>query len=746
MGEQARRSGLVALAIGLVGLAYLPLFSDRAWVAPTVLTVLLILGTGWALRTARASTALIILSQVLVLVMWASIRFADSTTFLNVVPTRATFTDLMSLGTNAVTSSLSSTVPTATTPGLILVTALGIGLVAFSVDAYALTLNFPALAGLPLLAMFLVPAVAIPGGTAWPFFAAAAVGFLVLLAYARADAVARWGTLREGQVVSPDGVLARRLGAIALGAAVLVPALVPLPGLTHSLFKGGPGAGASTVARQSPTPSIDPVINLAAFLNFPSNTPVFTYRTNAKDLPYFRLAVLNTTGGEVWTPTTSSSPIGPSGLPEGQATPTDQPATTRVVGSGEIGGLHEMPAPDLTTAVQTDQAGWYVDANNDTIEGASNNFTSQNYTVTSFDNSPSVAALVSTTQSPSVALSKDVRNAALLVPSDVSPAVATLARTITAGSPNELVTALRLQNYFLNNFTYDSNYHPTNTNDPLTDFLTAKRGYCQQFATTFATMARILGLPTRVVVGFTPGSLGSNSVWTVGVQDFHAWPEVYFPQAGWVRFEPTPRADGQLVLPSYAQLAAVNGQTTQIGESTLTKLAQADLKLQRDRRAEDINTADVTAPPVAPVPHAAGTKWEWVVGLLILLLITLTAIRPPLIRMWRRRRRLHAAAVAGSVEPSWSEVRDSAIDFGYAWSDADSPRVAAAKLRASLDDPVAMDRLAAAVERERYSTGAVSNVQTAHDVRTIRRGLADHQLPHVRLLAWLRPQSLRRPR
>ncbi len=744
MGEQTKRSGLVALAIGLVGLAYLPLFSDHKWIAPTALTVLLVLGTGWALRVARASTALIILSQVLVLVMWASIRFADSTTFLHVIPTRATFTELMSLGTNAVTSSLSSTVPTATTPGLILVTALGIGLVAFSVDAYALTLSFPALAGLPLLAMFLVPAVAIPGGTAWPFFGAAAVGFLVLIAYSRADAVARWGTLRQGQVVSPDGVLARRLGAIALGTALLIPALVPMPGLTHSLFKGGPGKGASTVARQSPAPSIDPVINLAAFLNFPSNTPVFSYRTDATEPQYFRLSVLDTTGGEVWEPLPSGIELEANKLPEGQVQPTAAPATTRVLGSGEINGLHELPAPDVTIAFTTSESGWYVDARHDTIESSGNSFTAQSYTVTSYANSPSIAALTSTKQAQTAALSPDARTADLRVPSDVTPGVVGLAHQIVSGSPNELVSALRLQNYFLNHFTYDSNYHPS-TNDPLTDFLAAKRGYCQQFATTFATMARILGFPTRVVVGFTPGTQGASGVWTVGVQDFHAWPEVYFPQAGWVRFEPTPRADGQVVLPTYAQLTSVDGQATRVGDNALTKLAQVDLKLERDRRAEDTNSADVTAPPAIPVTRQAGTEWEWVVGLLILLLIALTAIRPPLVRAWRRRRRLHAGAIAGSVEPSWSEVRDSAIDFGYAWSDADSPRVAAAKLRASLDDPVAMDRLAAAVERERYTQATTSNVETARDVRTIRRGLADRRLPHVRVLAWLRPQSLRRP-
>jgi hypothetical protein len=67
-----------------------------------------------------------------------------------------------------------------------------------------------------------------------------------------------------------------------------------------------------------------------------------------------------------------------------------------------------------------------------------------------------------------------------------------------------------------------------------------QRGYCDYYATAFAVLARLNGLPTRFALGYAPGSWDPTAqAWTVTAADAHAWPEVYFPQVGWVRFEPT---------------------------------------------------------------------------------------------------------------------------------------------------------------------------------------------------------------
>ena len=75
--------------------------------------------------------------------------------------------------------------------------------------------------------------------------------------------------------------------------------------------------------------------------------------------------------------------------------------------------------------------------------------------------------------------------------------------------------------------------------EPLARFLETKRGYCIQFSSAMIMLARAAGIPARMAVGFLPGVAdGDDQV--VRVSDAHAWPELYFPRLGWVRFEPTP--------------------------------------------------------------------------------------------------------------------------------------------------------------------------------------------------------------
>ena len=66
-------------------------------------------------------------------------------------------------------------------------------------------------------------------------------------------------------------------------------------------------------------------------------------------------------------------------------------------------------------------------------------------------------------------------------------------------------------------------------------------GYCQYYASAMITMLRSLGIPARLVVGFTPGDWDAQrGIWIVRAKHYHAWPEVYFPGYGWVEYEPTP--------------------------------------------------------------------------------------------------------------------------------------------------------------------------------------------------------------
>ncbi len=115
------------------------------------------------------------------------------------------------------------------------------------------------------------------------------------------------------------------------------------------------------------------------------------------------------------------------------------------------------------------------------------------------------------------------------------------ARRITegAGSPYAAVLAIESWLRQRGGFVYDEQ-PPISDRPPLIQFVTtSRRGYCQHFAGAMAVMARLLGIPARVAVGFTSGRFEEDA-WLVNDHDAHAWVEVWFPQYGWVPFDPTP--------------------------------------------------------------------------------------------------------------------------------------------------------------------------------------------------------------
>jgi transglutaminase-like putative cysteine protease len=131
----------------------------------------------------------------------------------------------------------------------------------------------------------------------------------------------------------------------------------------------------------------------------------------------------------------------------------------------------------------------------------------------------------------------------------------------TADAQTAYGQILALQNRFRNgNFSYTQDVEPVEGTDPILHFLTeSKSGFCQQFATAMAVMARALGYPARVAVGFREGErLGDT--YTVDSRDAHAWVEVFFPGYGWLPFEPTPsRANPIETIPGSYSNATTTG-------------------------------------------------------------------------------------------------------------------------------------------------------------------------------------------
>jgi transglutaminase-like putative cysteine protease len=126
------------------------------------------------------------------------------------------------------------------------------------------------------------------------------------------------------------------------------------------------------------------------------------------------------------------------------------------------------------------------------------------------------------------------------------PRVWELARRITASQPTVYDQAAAVERYLQTNYAYTLNLPAAMPADPVAYFLWESRaGHCEFFASAMAVLLRTLGIPARLVNGFLQGHYNDVSgQYTVRASDAHTWVEVYFPDYGWVPFDPTP-ADGR---------------------------------------------------------------------------------------------------------------------------------------------------------------------------------------------------------
>ena len=117
-----------------------------------------------------------------------------------------------------------------------------------------------------------------------------------------------------------------------------------------------------------------------------------------------------------------------------------------------------------------------------------------------------------------------------------------LARRLALGAPTVFEAARRIERHLER--AYDYSERPPRRRYPLEAFLFRDRaGYCQQFSGAMALMLRMVGIPARVVSGFSPGSLNRDTgEYRVRDLDAHSWVEVFFNGIGWVTFDPTPAA------------------------------------------------------------------------------------------------------------------------------------------------------------------------------------------------------------
>jgi hypothetical protein len=216
----------------------------------------------------------------------------------------------------------------------------------------------------------------------------------------------------------------------------------------------------------------------------------------------------------------------------------------------------------------------------------------QHYTITSYVSSADTKALRSVlmpVDSPHIQFSDtfngqypltyfipEVLADYLQLPKDLDPNIAVLARQITANAPTMYDKVLALETYLRTNFSYDVNVHFPAGQEAVSWFLfrSNHKGFCNYFSTTMAVMARSLGIPARVVVGYTSGQLDPkhhNRV--IYGTDAHSWTQIYFAGYGWVNFEPSAgfstfqRPNPGQFLPGTSNTIPVGGLTPNQGKN-----------------------------------------------------------------------------------------------------------------------------------------------------------------------------------
>ncbi|MGI3780543.1 MAG: DUF3488 and transglutaminase-like domain-containing protein, partial [Janthinobacterium lividum] len=524
------------------------------------------------------------------------------------------------------------------------------------------------------------------------------------------------------------GLLAAPSVVLALVFAVLLPT-ISLPGLGHGF--GGNG----------PLQLTDPSLDLKRNLNQPTNRVVFRYTTDHPGGVYLRMAALpqfSAAGfGNTQIRLNAGSELSEPPGYSGEVPPVRTTKITSVDFSSQY-----LPAPYAARGF-TAAGSWSYNSESLTIvnsENRADQLTNLSYEVRSWDIAPTAADLARAgAGNPS---DSDVTSA---VPKDLPAPIIDLSHQVTRGADTAYAKAAAIQAYLRDpdNFTYDVQQRPGNGYQSLVDFLTHdRRGYCEQFASAMAVMARVNGIPSRVAVGFLPGTRTGDR-YDVDVRDMHAWPELYFTGYGWVRFEPTPGVQTGDPPPWTVPSA-----------STDTPSASASASAAPSTAAPSQSSVPSSAPREEPAQTTTTTTtFPWrTVGVLAgaVVLLLLLAV-PATLRVRRRRSRLGGTGPSDEqVEAAWAELRDTVLDFGGTWPEG-TPRFVGREVGNRLEgsDREDLGRVATLVERARYAPDLGDPAQSrdlAVTTASLRTALSAPAGLGQRLRAFLVPASLFRRR
>jgi len=766
------RQSQVPAAIGATALAALASVPMLLAQSPylKVAGVALIAACGASVSGLRPLRALASLATYLAaLLLYLNVLHAAAQSFIGIVPTPASMHRLAVL-VRAGTSAAQYQPPVTARPGVVLVAAGSIGLAAVVVDFLAVRLHRPAVAGLPLLVVYMAPiaTTAKVGGLGGAIaFLLAAAGYLTLLSSDGRYRLRGWGRVvtvwhysgEDERLGGADvGALAatgRRIGLAAVCAALIVPLL--LPGLTlHQLFGGQSTGGGRQVSVGLP----DPVAQLRGLLIRSTPVRVLTYRSSAaNDQNYLQVYVLNysKSAGD-WNLIQPAAGPGATYnhlLPDpglAQNTPWTKVTTnvTIPVPGGYSWAIHFLPVPYWPVRIAA-RGDWHEAPGTLMIYSGETISTPLRYTVTSGELQPTAASLSAPQRVPAAIAHNYL--GFMNSNSPIERHLRKIATRVTAGSHTAFAKAVALERWFLSSrFGYSVSSKLPDTPQGLLKFLTtSRRGFCQQFAFAMAVLARLIGIPSRVAIGFTAGTPRPNGTWVVTTADAHAWPELYFSGLGWLRFEPTPSgAGGQdtAVEPSYVSAAPSGAGTTKPHPSN-NLIPNSRTGSGHPNILGHVKHPDLSGgAPAGARPGGSAAPIGWI----ILAVLAACAVAPGTTRLITRRRRWATVTDdAALASAAWQELCANLEDYGMRCRASESPRAVALRIRgiAGIGELAgqAAARVATVVEYARYAPAPVtaSAGTVRADISVVRRALAHSATRRERWRARLLPASTLQP-
>ncbi|HEV2759459.1 MAG TPA: DUF3488 and transglutaminase-like domain-containing protein [Acidimicrobiales bacterium] len=536
--------------------------------------------------------------------------------------------------------------PAKVTRGFVLGAALGSWVCAFVADLFAFRARTRVEAVVPSFTVFLFGALLGSDrhrlGSAL-LYLAAVLAFVVLAEIAAAPRARPWLAGRRG----PGEASLLRSG-LGMAGIALVLAVAVGPQLPGAYAKGVLGVADGNGRKSGTRVTLSPLVDIRGRLVGQSGVELFTVATDTPT--YWRITSLERFDGTIWSSLSNYRPAGRQ-LPTLGADAA-RGGAAKSTQEFEISGLASIWLPAAYRPERLSPAG-AVRFDPDSGSLATDKETSDGLRYTVESSLPRLTADDLTTVGGAVP--PDIAARYLELP-NVSARVRATARQIVGPERSPYKQAKLLQDWFRDNFTYNLQVAPGHDQQAMDQFLASRQGYCEQFAGTYAAMARSIGLPARVAVGFTAGTRAADGRWHVTGKEAHAWPEVYLNGYGWVAFEPTP-GRGLPGAEGYTEVPPAQAADTTV--ATVPAPAAPVDEVQP--------TPEVTE-PAAPLPAEPTTTGpRLTVAGALLILVGNYVVQVPLAKRRRRRaRRAGATTAADRVLVAWAEATEAMTAAGMA--------------------------------------------------------------------------------